>query len=432
MKKKLCLPPINFVSGEIFLPGSKSISNRVLLLSALSSGTTILKNILYSDDVKYMLSALKKLGIVYKLTKQNTECQISGSLKKFIKQKNKILYLGNAGTAMRPLTAILSLNNKNIILTGDLQMQKRPINHLVDALRQGGVNIQYLKNINYPPIQITGNFIGGIIKVNGTISSQFLSSLLLMAPLAPKETNIFIKGNLVSKPYIDLTIKLIKKFGVKIKILKNYIHFQISGNQIYKTPKKYFIEGDATSATYFLAAAAIKGGTVTVHGLPKNSIQGDKNFYKVLKKMGANIRWENNSIICTRNFLTGITIDLNDMPDAAMTIAILGVFTDTPVKILNIYNWRVKETDRLKAMSTELKKIGAKVIEGKDFLYISRPKKIFSSEIETYNDHRIAMCFSLIALAEIKIIILNPQCVNKTFPKFFKKFSTLYQKKKIL
>ncbi|WP_342270859.1 3-phosphoshikimate 1-carboxyvinyltransferase [Buchnera aphidicola] len=429
MKKKLCIPITNFVSGKVSLPGSKSISNRVLLLSALSVGTTKLKNLLNSDDTQYMLLALKNLGISYTLKNHNTECKILGSFKNFQNIKNKKLFLGNAGTVMRPLVSVLSLGNNDLILTGNSRMQERPIKHLIDALCQGGANIEYCKKKNYPPIHIKGGFKGGKITIKGTISSQFLSSLLIMAPLAKFETNIFILGELVSKPYVDLTIHLIKKFGVNIKILKNYLHFQISGNQTYKTPKNYFIEGDASSATYFLAAAAIKGGSVEVEGLSKNSIQGDKNFYKVLKLMGAIIKWKNNSIICTRGFLKGIKIDLNHMPDAAMTVAILGLFSETDVYIKNIYNWRVKETDRLTAMSTELRKVGATVIEGKDFLHVFPPKKFISAVINTYNDHRIAMCFSLVSLSGVKIKILNPECVNKTFPKFFQNLSIIFKKK---
>lgn len=413
------LVPINFVNGVVDLPGSKSISNRVLLLSSISYGQTILTNLLNSDDTKYMIKVLKKLKIKYKFSNNFTCCKIFGQNKILIIKNKEELFLGNAGTVMRPLTAMFSLRDNDVILTGDKRMQERPIGHLVDALIQGGANIQYLKIASYPPVRIKGGFQGGKIILDGSISSQFLSSLLMMTPLAPLNTQIIIKNKLVSKPYIDVTINLMKKFKVEVKNY-NYSRFDISSNQKYISPKNFHIESDASSASYFLAAAAIKGGTVKVKGINANSIQGDIKFAHVLEKMGAKITWGKNFISCTRNELNGIDLDMNHIPDAAMTIATTSLFAKGTTTLRNIFNWRVKETDRLSAMSNELKKVGAIIKEGKDYIKITPPLEIKHAEIETYNDHRMAMCFSLLSLSKNSVTILNSKCVSKTFPNYFK------------
>lgn len=425
MKNHLTLNPVKKIQGELNLPGSKSISNRVLLLSALSSGKTILKNLLYSDDIKCMLDALSRLGISIQVDQKKSECIIQGNAGPLFCKKKITLFLGNAGTAMRPLLAVLSLKKNKVILTGDKRMQERPIHHLVDSLRQGGADINYLSKDKFPPLYVKGGFIGGKIIVDGTISSQFLSSLLIAAPLAKINTEITIQGKLVSKPYINLTISLMKIFGIKIKISNDFNFFYISGNQMYTSPKKYFIESDISSATYFLAAAAIKGSYIKINGIKKNSIQGDIDFLRILKKIGVSITWEKNSVICKKKQLLGITIDCNHIPDAAMTLAMIGLFSNEYIHIKNIYNWRVKETDRLHAMTTELRKIGANVQEGNDFIIVHPVKKFLHAKINTYNDHRIAMCFSLISLSGVPVTLLNPTCVNKTFPSFFKKFYSI-------
>lgn len=430
MEKILTIHPIRNIFGTINIPGSKSISNRALLLSALSSGTTILKNLLNSDDTQYMMYALKKLNIKYEYCDSQNECKIIGK-SNFLYIKDKIeLFLGNAGTVMRPLTAALSLknNNKNIILNGDKRMQERPINDLVDALRQGGAKIHYLNKLNFPPILIQGGFIGGKITISGNLSSQFLSSILIIAPLSSINTKIIVKGNLVSKPYIDITLNLMKNFGIVVKN-NNYITFDILANQIYKSPGEYLIEGDASSASYFFAAAAIKGGTINIKGINQNSIQGDIKFLNILEKMGAYIEYKDNSITCSKKKLFGIDIDANNIPDAAMTIAIVALFAKGKTILRNIYNWRIKETDRLHAMSIELRKIGANVYEGYDYICIDPPKKFNYAIIDTYNDHRMAMCFSLIALSNRPISILNPQCISKTFPNYFKYFNSIIEPK---
>lgn len=424
MIKKITVQPPIKIEGNINIPGSKSITNRALLLAALSDGVTTLKNVLYSDDVKYMLNALKLLGVKYVFLKKNTSCKIYGQGKNFPVNKNITLFLGNAGTAVRSLLSILSIKNNNIIITGDKRMEERPVKHLINALKQGKAQFKYLKKKNNIPVYLKGGFEGGKIILNGSISSQFLTGLLLASPTLNKNTKILIQGTLVSKPYISMTIKMMKIFGIKI-INKNYQEFFILGNQSYISPKKYFIESDASSASYFLSAAAIKGGTVNVLGIGKNSIQGDIKFASILKKMGAKIILGKNYIQCSRKKLNSIDMDLNDIPDAAMTVAVTALFAKGKTTIRNIYNWRVKETDRLHAMSTELKKTGAIIKEGKDYLTIIPPKKISKVEIRTYNDHRIAMCFSLLSLSGKSVVILNPKCINKTFPDYFKKFISI-------
>ncbi|QFQ32484.1 3-phosphoshikimate 1-carboxyvinyltransferase [Buchnera aphidicola (Aphis fabae)] len=427
MQKILKLSPVSYVNGVIYLPGSKSISNRVLLLSALANGLTTINNLLDSEDTRYMLSALQKIGICYSLSDKNKTCHIEGNSQSFRVKYPISLFLGNAGTAMRPLLSAFSLYTNDVTLTGNSRMHERPIKHLVNALQQGGAMIEYKNNLGYPPISTKGGFIGGLITLNGSISSQFLTSLLMIAPLALKNTTIFIKGNLVSKPYIDITINLIKLFGVNIRH-DSYSVFYIKGNQQYKTPGNYTIEGDASSASYFLAASAIKGGSVKVVGVGKKSIQGDIKFATVLEKMGAIINWGDSFIISTKNKLKAIDLDMNHIPDAAMTIAIVALFSKGTTILRNIYNWRVKETDRLSAMTNELKKVGAIVQEGKDFLSISPPNGLKLAEINTYDDHRMAMCFSLLCLSDVGVNIVNPDCVVKTYPTYFQDFSAICKK----
>ncbi|MCK9781983.1 3-phosphoshikimate 1-carboxyvinyltransferase [Proteus columbae] len=424
--ESLTLQPIAHIEGVINLPGSKSVSNRALLLAALAKGKTRLTNLLDSDDIRHMLNALKVLGVQYQLSNNNTVCDIEGLGGEFKTTSPLELFLGNAGTAMRPLAAALNLGQHDIILTGEPRMKERPIGHLVDALRQGGAKIDYLEQTDYPPIRLRGGFLGGNVEVDGSVSSQFLTALLMTAPLAEQDTIITIKGELVSKPYIDITLALINTFGGKIEN-QGYQRFVIKGGQQYQSPEKYLVEGDASSASYFLAAAAIKGGTVRVTGIGKNSLQGDIHFASVLEKMGAKVRWGDDYIECERGTLKGIDMDMNTIPDAAMTIATTALFAEGETVIRNIYNWRVKETDRLAAMAAELQKVGAIVEEGHDYLKVIPPKQLTTVDIETYNDHRIAMCFSLVALSDTPITILDPGCTAKTFPDYFEKLATLSQ-----
>lgn len=422
--ESLTLQPIARVDGAINLPGSKSVSNRALLLAALACGKTVLTNLLDSDDVRHMLNALSALGINYTLSADRTRCDITGNGGALRAPGALELFLGNAGTAMRPLAAALCLGQNEIVLTGEPRMKERPIGHLVDSLRQGGANIDYLEQENYPPLRLRGGFTGGDIEVDGSVSSQFLTALLMTAPLAPEDTIIRVKGELVSKPYIDITLNLMKTFGVEIAN-HHYQQFVVKGGQQYHSPDRYLVEGDASSASYFLAAGAIKGGTVKVTGIGRKSMQGDIRFADVLEKMGATITWGDDFIACTRGELHAIDMDMNHIPDAAMTIATTALFAKGTTTLRNIYNWRVKETDRLFAMATELRKVGAEVEEGHDYIRITPPAKLQHADIGTYNDHRMAMCFSLVALSDTPVTILDPKCTAKTFPDYFEQLARM-------
>ncbi|EJW9409423.1 3-phosphoshikimate 1-carboxyvinyltransferase [Salmonella enterica subsp. enterica serovar Cerro] len=422
--ESLTLQPIARVDGAINLPGSKSVSNRALLLAALACGKTVLTNLLDSDDVRHMLNALSALGINYTLSADRTRCDITGNGGPLRASGALELFLGNAGTAMRPLAAALCLGQNEIVLTGEPRMKERPIGHLVDSLRQGGANIDYLEQENYPPLRLRGGFIGGDIEVDGSVSSQFLTALLMTAPMAPEDTIIRVKGELVSKPYIDITLNLMKTFGVEIAN-HHYQQFVVKGGQQYHSPGRYLVEGDASSASYFLAAGAIKGGTVKVTGIGRKSMQGDIRFADVLEKMGATITWGDDFIACTRGELHAVDMDMNHIPDAAMTIATTALFAKGTTTLRNIYNWRVKETDRLFAMATELRKVGAEVEEGHDYIRITPPAKLHHADIGTYNDHRMAMSFSLVALSDTPVTILDPKCTAKTFPDYFEQLARM-------
>ncbi|MDT8852519.1 3-phosphoshikimate 1-carboxyvinyltransferase [Pantoea dispersa] len=424
MQDSLTLQPIARVDGTVNLPGSKSVSNRALLLAALANGTTRLTNLLDSDDVKHMLNALQALGVSYTLSADRTVCEVVGNGGPLRAEQPLELFLGNAGTAMRPLAAALCLGEQSVVLTGEPRMKERPIGHLVDALRQGGARIDYLEQTDYPPLRLNGGFTGGEVSVDGSVSSQFLTALLMTAPLAQNDTTITIKGELVSKPYIDITLHLMRCFGVDVEN-QHYQRFVVKGQQQYQSPGDYLVEGDASSASYFLAAAAIRGGTVRVTGIGRNSVQGDIRFADVLEKMGAVIEWGDDYIACTRGALNAIDMDMNHIPDAAMTIAITALFAEGTTLMRNIYNWRVKETDRLAAMATELRKVGAEVEEGHDFIRVTPPAQLQHADIGTYNDHRMAMCFSLVALSDTPVTILDPGCTAKTFPDYFQQLAKI-------
>jgi 3-phosphoshikimate 1-carboxyvinyltransferase len=423
--KTLTLEPIAKVEGVVHLPGSKSISNRALLLAALAKGTTRITNLLDSDDVSHMLNALTALGVQFSLSADKTVCEITGVAGVFQHKEPLELFLGNAGTAMRPLTAALAVSNVDVTLTGEPRMYERPIGHLVDALLQWNADIEYLQHKDYPPLRIRGKALaGGKISIDGSVSSQFLTAVLMAAPLLSGDSEIVISGELVSKPYIDITLALMARFGVAVEN-KNYQSFFIKGNQQYQSPGDFLVEGDASSASYFLAAAAIKGGTIKVTGIGKNAVQGDIHFADALEAMGATVDWGYDYISVTRNQLKGIDRDYNAIPDAAMTIATTALFAEGPTAIRNVYNWRVKETDRLNAMATELRKVGAEVEEGEDYILITPPAELKHASIATYNDHRMAMCFSLVALSNTAVTIEDPDCTRKTFPQYFEVFSTL-------
>lgn len=422
---QLRLEPIKKVSGTINIPGSKSISNRALLLATLAEGTTTLTNLLDSDDIRYMLASLKQLGVSYRLSNNNTVCELDGLAGPLNASEAQTLFLGNAGTAMRPLCAALTLGQGDFTLTGEPRMEERPIGDLVDALRQLGAEVSYLKNDGFPPLSISSTGLnGGNVEIAGDLSSQFLTALLMVAPLAKDDVNIQIKGELVSKPYIDITLALMAQFGVKVQN-NDYASFVIKAGQRYVSPGKVLVEGDASSASYFLAAGAIQGGEVKVTGVGKLSIQGDVKFADVLQQMGAEIEWGDDYIISRGAKLTAVDLDMNHIPDAAMTIATTALFATGTTHIRNIYNWRIKETDRLAAMATELRKVGAIVDEGHDYISVTPPAELNTAAIDTYNDHRMAMCFSMMAFADCGITINEPECTSKTFPDYFNQFNSL-------
>ncbi|WP_040487136.1 3-phosphoshikimate 1-carboxyvinyltransferase [Idiomarina sp. A28L] len=429
------------VEGAVHVPGSKSIANRALLLAALASGTTQLDNMLLSDDTARMREALVALGVGITETDNHTAAAGNEAeattlsvvgLGGLPKASDKLsLFLGNAGTVMRPLAAILSASEGEFLLTGEPRMYERPIGPLVDTLRLAGGNVEYQQTEGYPPLLIHGGQLpGGSLSIDGSMSSQYVSALLMLLPLLAGDTHLTLTGTIVSEPYIALTVAMMASFGVAIERL-NKREFVIKGNQQYQSPGVYWIEGDASSASYFLAAGAIGVGPITVYGVGIDSLQGDKAFAEVLAAMGAEVQWAPRSITVSsgQNGLHGGVFDLNHIPDAAMTIATSALFAKGATEIRNIANWRLKETDRLHAMATELKKCGAIVEEGDDWIRITPPTKgiegLQHAEIATYDDHRMAMCFSLLSFAPCGVTITDPECCKKTYPNFFSDFSAI-------
>ena len=425
----LDLAPIAQVGGTVKLPGSKSISNRTLLLAALAEGNSEVRGLLDSDDTQRMLEALAQLGIQLDGSAETGNFRVQGCGGKF-PQKQADLFLGNAGTAFRPLTAALALSSGHYKLSGVPRMHERPIGDLVDALRQIGADISYLGQEGYPPLQISPAAIraGGEISIRGNVSSQFLTALLMAIPLTKADTRINVVGELISKPYIEITLNLMRQFGVEVS-RDGWQSFQIAGGQHYRSPGVVHVEGDASSASYFLAAGAIGKGPVRVEGVGKNSIQGDVRFVETLQQMGAHITMGDSWIeVSGTGKLNALDVDLNHIPDAAMTIAVAALFADGTTTIRNVASWRVKETDRLSAMATELRKVGATVEEGADYLRITPPQQLLADAvIDTYDDHRIAMCFSLVALGGVPIRINDPKCVGKTFPDYFQVLQQITQ-----
>ena len=414
---KLTLSPIQKISGSVVLPGSKSLSNRILLLSMLAEGKTEIQNLLDSDDVRRMVEALETLGIQLEENRAENLITVSGT-SGIIPVKEATLMLGNAGTAIRPLTAAMTLGHGRFVLDGVQRMRERPIIDLVNGLSQLGANLRCINGTDCPPVEVISDGLpGGITRLSGAISSQYLTAILLAAPYADKEVQIEITDKLVSVPYVEMTLRLMRSFGVSVNH-ENFCLFHIP-RQTYRSPGSIFVEGDASSASYFLAGAAITKGTVTVKGCGTDSLQGDARFAEVLEKMGAKVEWEPRQIKLTGNSLNGIDVDMNQMPDVAMTLAVAALFASGPTAIRNIYNWRVKETERLQAVSTELRKLGAEVVEGYDYLVIQPPEQIRKAEIDTFDDHRMAMAFSLAACGSSPVTINDPGCVSKTFPDYF-------------
>jgi 3-phosphoshikimate 1-carboxyvinyltransferase len=423
----LDLAAIVRAEGDVTLPGSKSISNRTLLLAALAEGATEVKGLLDSDDTRVMLEALRALGVQWQRHGDSDDFRVEGVGGPF-PVKRAELFLGNAGTAFRPLTAALALSRGKYRLSGVARMHERPIGDLVDALRQLGADIAYLGNAGFPPIAIRPAKIGGTLEelhasVHGNVSSQFLTALLMALPLTRRAATLQVIGDLISRPYVEITLNLMARFGVRVE-RRDWAQFFLPGDQGYRSPGTIHVEGDASSASYFLAAGAIGGGPVRVHGVGKASIQGDIRFAETLAQMGARISagddWIEASSPAGRK-LNAIDADLNHIPDAAMTIAVVALFADGTTTIRNVASWRVKETDRLVAMATELRKVGAAVEEGADYLRVSPPALNLTpnAAIDTYDDHRMAMCFSLIAVGGVPVRINDPKCVGKTFPEYF-------------
>ena len=432
----ITIGPFKRAQGSIVLPGSKSISNRALLLAALSSGTTTLKNLLDADDTQVMRNALRQLGLSV-IDKENKVCVVEGCGGQF-PVREADLFMGNAGTAIRPLTAALAMQGGNYRLSGVARMHERPIRDLVDGLRQVGAKIEYELQEGYPPIQISAAEIQikDVVKVRGDVSSQFLTALLMALPLvATDPVRIEVIGELISRPYIDITLKLMARFGVNVACpdMQSFVIPAKTSDSVYKSPGQLSVEGDASSASYFLALGAIGGGPMKVLGVGKDSIQGDVAFADALALMGANINagedWiEVAGVKNANGKLNGITIDCTEIPDAAMTLAVAALFAEGPTRLNSIASWRVKETDRIAAMAKELKKVGAIVEEGADYIVVQAPPsqsdwKSPAEGIDTYDDHRMAMCFSLAAFGPNALKINDPNCVAKTFPTYFAEFA---------
>lgn len=412
-------------SGSVDLPGSKSIANRALLMAALCEvgQVTELRHMLRSDDTERMLEALRALGVTIEALSATT-LRVHGTGGNWLAQPQQ-LYLGNAGTAMRPLTAVLAATcAAPIVLTGDARMQERPIADLTSALRQGGATISFQQNEGYPPLAIHSTMRGGHIQVNGSASSQYISALLMALPLLPDDSVLELTGTVVSWPYIELTLAMLESFGIEIDHTAPQ-HFSIAGGQRYRSPGQYWIEGDASAASYWLAAGVLGGGPLKIQGIGAKSIQGDIAFIDYLKQMGGNVELFDEYAIVSGGQLKGLDADLNAIPDAAMTFATLALFATGETCIRNIANWRIKETDRLHAMATELRKCGAQVEEGPDFIRIQPPATLTAAQVATYDDHRMAMCFALVGFSAAGVTIEDPQCCAKTYPHFFTEFQRL-------
>jgi 3-phosphoshikimate 1-carboxyvinyltransferase len=426
------LEPVMHVEGVMRLPGSKSISNRTLLLAALAEGTTTIHDLLASDDTLVMLGALRSLGIRWEQVDERTHIVHGEGGTLPVHEAD--LFMGNAGTAIRPLTAALAVIGGDYTLHGVSRMHERPIGDLVDALNAVGAQIEYTGVQGFPPLRIRRGHIHAQqrMSVRGDVSSQFLTALLMSSPLMAKEHPVVIdvEGELISKPYIEITLNLMRRFGVTVE-QDGWQSFTVQPGQRYASPGSIHVEGDASSASYFRAAGAIGGGPVRVEGVGRDSIQGDVRFADALEMMGATITRGDNWIEATSNgALKAIDADFNHIPDAAMTLAVAALYAEGTTTLRNIASWRVKETDRLAAMATELRKLGAIVDEGPDYISVTPPAEIQPASIDTYDDHRMAMCFSLATLdgkarRGNRMRIMDPKCVAKTFPDYFEAFAAI-------
>lgn len=441
------------------------MTNRVLLLSALARGVSTVENVLDSADTQHMMNALLQLEVPIDFDKRSNTAVISGRAGPLTSahgtSAERRLFLGNAGTAMRPLTAVLATGYGSFVLDGTQRMQERPIQDLVDALREVTPFIGFCddsrrcfdlscRQLNVdircsatgcPPVHINARGIaGGEVTIAGNISSQYLSALLMAAPLAAGAVTIRVKGDLMSAPYVQMTLRLMQRFGVHVAVSGDMREFVVSPST-YQSPGRVFVEGDASSASYFLAGAVLcpAGGRVTVHGVARGSLQGDVRFVEILQKMGASVAYDDVAMTVSRDagvVLQGVDEDCGDIPDVAMTLAIVGLFARGRTIIRNVYNWRVKESERMVAIVTEMRKLGATVEEGRDYLIVHGlsngdrlPRLKNHVYIDTYDDHRMAMCFSLAACAGVTVHIRDPACVTKTFPTFFQELTSCVQTK---
>jgi 3-phosphoshikimate 1-carboxyvinyltransferase len=424
----LDLPPLVRAGGTVTLPGSKSISNRVLLLAGLAEGTTRVHELLDSDDTRVMLEALRTLGCG--LHQDGSVLEVRGLGGRLPVQQAR-LFLGNAGTAMRPLTAALALlaarEGGRFELSGVSRMHERPIADLVDALRQLGCRVDALGTPGYPPLAVSGPAaldLAQPIRVRGDVSSQFLTALLLALPLVCEASaaTINVDGELISKPYVEITLALLARFGIAVE-RDGWQRFVVPAGSRYRSPGDVHVEGDASSASYFIALGAIGGSrhALRIEGVGHDSIQGDIRFVEAARAMGADIRTQPNALEVRRGTwpLKALTLDCNHIPDAAMTLALMALYADGATTLTNIASWRVKETDRLAAMATELRKLGAMVDEGPDWLRVAPPRVWRAAAIHTYDDHRMAMCASLATFGGVPVRVLDPKCVAKTFPDYF-------------
>ena len=430
----LDLPHVRLARGEMTLPGSKSISNRVLLLSALAEGETQIEGLLDSDDTRVMLAALDRLGVSV-TSLGGFSYRVQGKSEFTVRQAS--LFMGNAGTAIRPLTAALAMMDGCYEVSGVPRMHERPIGDLVDALNAFGANVHYTGNPGFPPLRIERpGQLADRVSVPGSVSSQFLTAMLMAAPLAVRRSGralvIDVVGELISKPYIDITLNLMSRFGVQVE-RHGWQKFVLHPGEAYRSPGTILVEGDASSASYFLALGTIASGPVRVFGVGSGSIQGDVAFADILERMGGQITCEAGWIeaaginVADGERLVAFDTDFNLIPDAAMTAAVLALFADGPCRLRNIGSWRVKETDRIHAMQTELRKLGAEVSSGDDWLVVHPipSGKWQSAVIDTYDDHRMAMCFSLAAFGQQPVRIMDPGCVSKTFPTYFDEYARL-------
>jgi 3-phosphoshikimate 1-carboxyvinyltransferase len=427
----LDLPRVTRAGGTMRLPGSKSISNRTLLLSALARGSTVLNGLLDSDDTRVMRGALEKLGVIVEALDGPEHVRVDGiGAASGFPVKSGTIFLGNSGTSARSLAAVLALSDGTYTLQGVPRMHERPIGDLVDALEPAGARVRYLGTPGYPPLIVMPRERTGVarLSIRGNISSQFTSGALMALGAVREAMTVEIEGDLISKPYVDLTLNLMERFGVGVR-RDGWRAFELPGGEGYVSPGEVDVEGDASSASYFLAAGALGGGPLRVEGVGRASAQGDVHFTRVLAAMGAKVEFGDNWVECSgRPPFEAFDLDMNLIPDAAMTSAVLALFAKGPCTLRNIGSWRVKETDRIAAMATELRKFGADIDEGPDWLRVTPPRgpRADGGEpiaVDTYDDHRMAMCFSLASFGPWRVRINDPACVSKTFPDYFQAFA---------